>query len=277
MYKISDEKINKEEAWHEAARDFLSYAYKFLENKLPEELLANFDPKKVTLYFWDDNLRPGSIYYKPDTNQIIVPTDVKISEIKGEEKSILISLFVHELMHAVFQNYLNKETMENKIEKSEKDKYITSGFSIALLSEGISYIFENLYLLYGDKFILSKDEIIDGIEKKIRDKKLEISWQKLDMNTPEMQRFKGSPIFEIAMEVMSSIREAFSKTNEVLKSLGIPSYPSSKEQLLAADLLLNEYKGSNFDNIGNFILLAIKNHEQEAEKLAGDIARLVRK
>ena len=296
MYKISDEKINKEEAWHEAARDFLSYAYKFLENKLPEELLVNFDPKKVTLYFWDDNLRPGSIYYKPDTNQIIVPPGVKINEIKGEDKSKLFSLFVHELMHAVFQNYLNKETMENKIEKSEKDKYITSSFPNKLLSEGISYIFEKLYLLYGDKFILSKDEIIKVIKKRIQDERPEINRQKLDRNTPEMQQFKGNPIFEIFrgvlsdsdkaelfedQEVMSEAQEALSKTSKVLKKikkiLDIPRDPTPDEQLLAADLLLTEYEKSNFDNIGKFILWVIKNHEQEAEKLAGDIAGLVRK
>ena len=260
-------KINEEEAWRAAAHDFLYHAYKFLENKLPEELLANLNPKKVTLYFWDNYLRPGSMYYKPDTNQIVVPKDVKINEIKGEEKSILISLFVHELMHAVFQNYLNKETMENKIEKSEKGKYITSDSSITLLSEGISYIFENLYLLYDDKFILSKGEIIDRIEKKIQDKKLEINRQKLDRNTQGMQQFE---IFKIIGEVLS-------KTKEELSSLGIPSYPPSKDQLLAADLLLNEYKESNFDDIGKFISWVIKNHEQEAEKLAGDIAGLVRK
>jgi len=297
MYKISDKKNNdEEEAWHAAARDFLSYAYKFLENKLPEELLANFDPKKVTLCFLGSYLRPGSIYYKPDTNQIIVPTDVKINEIKGEEKSRLISLFVHELMHAIFQNYLNKETMENKIEKPEKGKYITSSFPNKLLSEGISYIFEKLYLLYGDKFILSKDEIIKVIKKRIQDERPEINRQKLDRNTPEMQQFKGNPIFEIFrgvlsdsdkaelfedQEVMSEAQEALSKTSKVLKKikkiLDIPRDPTPDEQLLAADLLLTEYEKSNFDNIGKFILWVIKNHEQEAEKLAGDIAGLVRK
>ena len=273
MYKIkiSDKKNNEEEAWQAVAPKFLEYAYHFLENTLPKELLENLDLKKLTLYFLNDDSRPGSIYYKPDTNQIIVPTDVKINEINDEGKSRIISLFVHELMHAVFQNYLNKET-KNKSEKSENGKYITSDSSIALLAEGISYIFENLYLLYGDKFILNKDEIIDGIEK-IQDNKLEINMQKLDKRPP----FKGSQIFNILIDVLSETKEALSEAAEVLKSLGISIYPSSKEQLLAADRLLNKYKGSNFDNIGDFILWVIKNHEQEAEKLAGDIAGLVRK
>jgi len=287
MYKISDEKINKEEAWHEAAPRFLEYAYHFLEKKLPKELLENFDPKKVTLYFLGSYLRPGSICYKPDTNQIIVPTDVKINEIKSEEKSIPISLFVHELMHAVFQNYLNKETMENKIEKSEKDKYITSSFPNKLLSEGISHIFENLFLLYSDKFILSKDEIIDGIKKRIQEERREIDGQKPDRNTPEIQQFKGnSRVLSDAEEAElseakkseSEARNLLLETGKVVKeNLDIPRDPTPDEQLWAADLLLNEYKESNFDNIGDFILWVIKNHEQEAEKLAGEIAELVRK
>jgi len=292
MYKISDKKINdEEEAWHEAARDFLSHAYKFLENKLPEELLANFDPKKVTLCFLGSYLRPGSIYYKPDTNQIIVPTDVKINEIKGEEKSRLISLFVHELMHAVFQNYLNKETIENKIEKSEKDKYITSSFPNKLLSEGISYIFEKLYLLYGDKFILSKDEIIKGIKKRIQDERPEINKQKLDKN-PETRQFEKNSIFKIikevrlseaekaelseAQKVVSEAKKLFFETGKVVKeNLDIPSYPTIYEQFWAADLLLNKYKESKFDTIGEFILWVIKNHKQEAKNLA-DMVRPAR-
>jgi len=254
---ISDKKINEEEAWQAVAPKFLGYAYRFLENTLPKELLANPDLKEVKLRFWNDDLRPGSIYYKPDTNQIIVPPGVKINEINDEGKSRLISLFVHELMHAVFQNYLNKE-------KSENGKYITSDSSIALLAEGISYIFENLYLLYGDKFILNKDEIIDGIKKKIQDEKRKINMQKLDKRPP----FKGSPAFNILRDAWFETEEALSKATEVLKSLGISIYPSSKEQLLAADLLLNKYKESKFDTIGEFILVVIKNHKQEAKNLA---------
>ena len=122
-------------------------------------------------------------------------------------------------------------------------------------------------MLYDDKFILNKDEIIDGIEKKIQDEKREINMQELD----KRPLFKGSKTFNILIDAWSETEEALSEATKVLKSLGISSYPSSKEQLLAADRLLNEYKGSNFDNIGEFILWVIKNHEQEAEKLAGDI------
>jgi len=257
MYKIISDKKNEEKAWQAVAPKFLEYAYRFLENTLPKELFENPDLKKLTLYFWDDNLRPGSIYYKPDTNQIIVPTSIKINEINDEGKSRIISLFVHELMHAVFQNYLNKE-------KSENGKYITSDSSIALLAEGISYIFENLYLLYGDKFILNKDEIIDEIEKKIQDEKREINRQKLGKRA----LFKSNQTFQILIDALSETEEALSKAAEVLKSLGISIYPSSKEQLLAADHLLNEYKESKFDNIGEFILWVIKNHKQEAKNLA---------
>ena len=263
--------MSEAKAWHSQAYYYLQVAYKFLENELPSNMLKGFDLGSVKLIFMDAPLREGSFYYKPDENKIIVPKSVEVDKIKSVEERV-ISLFVHELAHAIFQNYVNEKSKE----QGGKGIFITSDRELSLLSEGMSYLFEHLYLITSERFYVSKGDQIEGLKNAIH---LDRAYFYENSKLPTANYLeRNSPIFKILKDALRDVVQSLKETRSVLNGLGIsPNYPSNLEQLSAAEFILGIYEKGNFGSLGEAVAWVIVNKDQVVKQLHQDFESSLRK
>ncbi len=238
----------------------------FLEKVLPPEMFNAFQMPKIHL--WEDPGEEVRPYYNPKTNQIIFPSNIAFDD--PQIKAQVAEWLVHELAHAVLQNYLNnlKKNGYTSID------YITEGSKVNAFSESFSYIMEHLYrythtLGVEDLSILErKEEIIERLKKDItQDLRTDKFSEVNEIYPKEMPDPKDNAaasegeksIAEINAflhEIRRELIDVFRNTSNTLDSLRGGAKISPKEQLEAAMELVKNYESSNYDKIGVFVLKA---------------------
>jgi hypothetical protein len=223
----------------------LKAAYKFLENVLPKEMLDAFQMPEICL--WNDPAEEVRPYYNPKTNQIVFPSNIDFDN--PQTKAQVAEWLVHELTHAVLQNYLNnlnKGGLTNV-------RYITEKRKINAFSEGFSYLMEHLYRYTHNSgvedlsILKNKQEIIKRLKEDINQDLGRVNTDKAS-GSGDNAAVSGDTLQEMWREFEDALRDA----SKALDSLREEAKVSPKEQLEAAQKLVEEYERSNYD-IGVFV------------------------
>ncbi|MEM4034970.1 MAG: hypothetical protein QW257_03530 [Candidatus Micrarchaeaceae archaeon] len=217
----------EKEVIEERVGDYLNIAYDFLSKSLPVELIKYTDKSDIKFYFSETT---EYFHYNPHSDSIRLPYDKDIY-IDESYANKIQSLLVHELLHKIFQDYINAVKGPGKLTINDK--------SLAFFPEGASFLFEILYLTKSEGKEFSKSEVVEKLKAAIK----ELNGSMKDGQTPE--------------EISSWLRDLIDllkETRQLLEDLtGTYIGPHPKETREAAEKILEFYSNGKSESLGDAV------------------------